>query len=210
MRSERICSLGRKLRNISADFADTYADQWLERTLDDSAIRRMDIPEMFLLAESVLIALDNVTDGLVVFPAMIKSQLDQELPFMATENIMMKLVAHGVSRQDAHEQIRVLSRETIHAVKVEGGRNDLIERMKKDEFFVSLRIPAASIEMTRLTRVSQKPIWGEIDGLLDAKLFIGRSAEIVERYAGAGGPVEEKLARYNEHIQSATTAQLSL
>ena len=138
MRSERMCSLGRKLRNITANFADTYADQWLERTLDDSAIRRIDIPEMFLLADTLLIGLDNVTDGLVVFPAMIKAQLDQELPFMATENIMMKLVSHGVSRQAAHERIRVLSRETINAVKVEGGTNDLVDRMKRDEFFVSV------------------------------------------------------------------------
>ena len=138
MRSERMCSLGRKLRNLSADFADTYSDQWLERTLDDSAIRRMDIPEMFLLADSLTIGLDNITGGLVVFPAMIKSQLDQELPFMATENIMMKLVGHGVSRQEAHERIRILSRETIHAVKVDGGKNDLIDRIKKDEFFVRL------------------------------------------------------------------------
>ena len=138
MRSERMCSLGRKLRNMQSNFADTYADQWLERTLDDSAIRRMEIPEMFLLADTLLIGLDNVTDGLVVFPAMIKAQLDQELPFMATENIMMKLVSHGVSRQAAHERIRVLSRETINAVKVEGGNNDLVDRMKSDEFFVSV------------------------------------------------------------------------
>ena len=138
MRSERICSLGRKLKYITADFADTYADQWLERTLDDSGIRRIDLPEMFLLADALLIGLDNVTDGLIVFPAMIKAQLNEELPFMATENIMMKLVSHGVSRQEAHERIRILSRETIHVVRVEGGKNDLADRMKRDEFFVSL------------------------------------------------------------------------
>ncbi len=93
---------------------------------------------MFLLADALLIGLDNVTDGLVVFPAMAKAQLDENLPYLATETIIMKLVGHGISRQEAHERIRVLSRETIHAVKVEGGKNDLIDRMKKDDFFVSL------------------------------------------------------------------------
>ena len=93
---------------------------------------------MFLLTDALLILLDDITNGLVVFPAMIKSQLEQEIPFIATENIIMKLVQQGVSRQEAHERIRVLSRETIHAVKMEGGKNDLIERIKKDEFFVSL------------------------------------------------------------------------
>jgi adenylosuccinate lyase len=137
MRSERICSLGRKLSNISANFSNTFSSQWLERTLDDSAIRRIDIPEMFLLSDSLLIGLDNVTNGLVVFPAMIESQLEQELPFMATENIIMKLVSHGVSRQEAHEQIRILSLEAVHVVKMEGGKNDLIDRIKRTEFFVS-------------------------------------------------------------------------
>ena len=112
--------------------------QWLERTLDDSAIRRIDIPEMFLLTDALLILLDDVTDGIVVFPAMIRSQLQQELPFMATENIIMKLVHKGVSRQEAHERIRVLSRETVEAMKMEGAKNDLIERIKKDDFFVGL------------------------------------------------------------------------
>lgn len=137
MRPERICSLGRKLSNISANFSNTFSSQWLERTLDDSAIRRMDIPEMFLLTDSLLIGLDDVTNGLVIFPAMIESQLEQELPFMATENIIMKLVSYGVSRQEAHEHIRVLSREAAYVVKMEGGKNDLIERIKRTEFFVS-------------------------------------------------------------------------
>ncbi|KAH0558563.1 hypothetical protein GP486_004781 [Trichoglossum hirsutum] len=137
MRSERICSLGRKLSNISVNFTDTFSRQWLERTLDDSAIRRMDIPDMFLLADSILISLDNVTDGLVVFPAIIRSQLTQELPFMATENVIIRLIDHGISRQEAHEQIRILSREAAYNVKMEGGNNDLIERIKKSEFFVS-------------------------------------------------------------------------
>lgn len=136
MRSERICSLGRKLSNISTNFSHTFSSQWLERSLDDSAIRRIDIPEMFLLSDSLLITLDDVTDGLVVFPAMIESQLQQELPFMATENIIMKLVSQNISRQEAHEQIRVLSRESVNVVKG-GGKNNLIELIKTTEFFVS-------------------------------------------------------------------------
>ncbi|KAL2221507.1 adenylosuccinate lyase [Thermoascus aurantiacus ATCC 26904] len=190
MRSERICSLGRKLSNISANFSETFSSQWLERTLDDSAIRRIDIPEMFLLADSILIMLDNVTNGLVVYPAVIHSQLSQELPFMATENIIMKMVSHGASRQEAHEQIRLLSREAAHVVKMEGGKNDLIERIKKTEFF--------------------KPVWDEIDGMLDPKLFIGRSPEIVERYCGPNGAVEKKLEKYKEYIASTATAELSV
>ena len=139
-RSERICSLGRKLANISSNFSDTFSNQWLERTLDDSAIRRIDIPEMFLLTDALLILLDDVTNGLVVFPAMIRSQMEQEIPFIATESIIMKLVNQGVSRQEAHERIRVLSLETVHAMKMEGGKNNLIRQIREDVFFVS-RIP---------------------------------------------------------------------
>lgn len=140
MRSERICSLGRKLSNVTTNFSHTFSSQWLERSLDDSAIRRIDIPEMFLLSDSLLITLDDVTAGLVVFPAMVESQLQQELPFMATENIIMKLVSQGVSRQEAHEQLRILSRESVTVVKG-GGKNDLIERIKRTEFFVSFSFP---------------------------------------------------------------------
>ena len=108
----------------------------MERTLDDNAIRRADLPEMLLLTDAILILLDNVTNGLLVFPAMIRLRLEHELPFMATENIIMKLVQKKISRQAAHERIRVLSRETVHAMKMDGSDNDLIERIKKDEFFV--------------------------------------------------------------------------
>jgi adenylosuccinate lyase len=209
MRSERICSLGRKLRSLPVNFADTYADQWFERTLDDSAIRRIDIPEMMLLADAILIGLDNVTSGLVsstkfttgdyflvantdkvIYPHRIHAHIMEELPFMASENIIMKMVAKGASRQEAHEEIRVLSHQASDVVKNQGGKNDLIERIKVTEYF--------------------KPVWGEIDNLLDPKLFIGRSVEIVEKYCGKGGPVEEKLAPYMDHITKAGTAQLSI
>ncbi|KAI1473250.1 adenylosuccinate lyase [Daldinia caldariorum] len=175
MRSERICSLGRKLASLPVNFSNTFSAQWLERSLDDSAIRRIDIPEMFLLADAILIGLDNVTNGLVVYPKRIDSRNKQELPFMITEAILMKIVAKGGSRQEAHEK---------------GGDNDLIERIKKDEYF--------------------KDIWDEIDAMLDPKLYTGRSTTIVDRYCGKGGEVEKKLEPYREYISKAETAQLNL
>ncbi|KAL3961506.1 hypothetical protein ACCO45_003029 [Purpureocillium lilacinum] len=190
MTAERICSLGRKLSNISSNFSETFSSQWLERSLDDSAIRRMDIPEMFFLADAIVTSLDHVCDGLVVFPAVINSQLMQELPYMASEEILIRMVNHGASRQVAHEEIRLLSREAAYHVKMEGGSNDLIERIKRTEFF--------------------KPIWGEVDGLMDARLFIGRCAEQVERYAGAGGVVDKHLQKYQQYIQSSKTTQLAV
>ncbi|TPX16457.1 uncharacterized protein E0L32_003751 [Thyridium curvatum] len=190
MRSERICSLSRALMAKPASFANTLSTQWMERTLDDSAIRRMDIPEMMLLAEAVLIGLDNVTDGLVVYPARIRSRFLDQLPFMVTEAIIMKLVAKGASRQQAHEEIRVLSREAASVVKMEGKPNDLIERIRKTEFF--------------------QPIWDELDTMMKPELYIGRSVEIVERYCGAGGPVEKLLAPYEQYLAKSTTAQLNV
>ncbi|GFP59105.1 adenylosuccinate lyase [Trichoderma asperellum] len=190
MRSERICSLSRALMSKPASFANTLSTQWMERTLDDSAIRRMDIPEMMLLAEAVLISLDNVTDGLVVYPARIRSRFLEELPFMVTEAIIMKLVAKGGSRQEAHEEIRVISRQAASVVKMEGKPNDLIERIRNTEYF--------------------RPIWDELDGMMKPELYVGRSVEIVERYCGAGGPVEKLLAPYKEYLAQSTTAQLNV
>jgi adenylosuccinate lyase len=102
---------------------------------------------MFLLADAILISLDYVTDGLVVFPAVIESQFAQELPFIVTENIIMKLVGHGVSRQEAHEEIRILSRQAAYAFKMEGRPNDLIARIKNSEFFVSASLSILSISI---------------------------------------------------------------
>ncbi|KAM5351384.1 hypothetical protein ACJ41O_004107 [Fusarium nematophilum] len=106
-------------------FAATHSDQWAERTLDDSAIRRIDIPEMFLLADAICFGLDNITNGLVVYPTVIASRVTAELPFMITEEIIMRLCAKGVSRQDAHEETRVLSHQASAVVKQEGKPNDL-------------------------------------------------------------------------------------
>ncbi|KAI1745877.1 L-Aspartase-like protein [Xylaria scruposa] len=190
MRSERVYSLARELMSKPANFANTLSDQWAERTLDDSAIRRMDIPDMFLLAEAILLGLDNITDGLVVYPKRIQTRVQEELPFMITESIIMKLVAKGASRQEAHEEIRVLSHQAGAVVKNEGKPNDLVSRIKSTEFF--------------------KPIWGELDGMLDPKLYTGRSVDIVEKYCGVGGPVELKLVPYIKYITETSTAELSV
>ena len=157
-RCERICALARKLSNLSSNFSSTYSSQWLERSLDDSAIRRMDIPEMFLLTDAILITLDNVTSGLVVYPAMIRRQMDEELPFMAMEGIIMRLVHKGVSRQEAHERIRVLSLETVREMKTEGANNNLMEKIKGDEFFVSPPFSFFSSEpLRRLIESARNP-----------------------------------------------------
>lgn len=190
MRSERIYSLSRELMSKPASFANTLSDQWMERSLDDSAIRRIDIPEMFLLADAILIGLDNVSNGLVVYPKRIDARVQEELPFMITESIIMKLVAKGESRQEAHEQIRVLSHQAGHNVKNEGKSNDLVARIKATEFF--------------------KPIWGELDEMLKSELYTGRSVEIVERFCGKGGVLDQKLKPYKAFIDQAVTAQLSV
>ncbi|KAN0080702.1 L-Aspartase-like protein [Elaphomyces granulatus] len=190
MRSERVYSLARELMSKPASFANTLSDQWAERTLDDSAIRRIDIPEMFLLADAILLGLDNITDGLVVYPKRIQSRVQEELPFMITESIIMRMVAQGASRQEAHEQIRLLSQQAGAVVKIEGKPNDLVSRIRSTDFF--------------------NPIWGELDHMLNAESYIGRSVEIVERYCGAGGPVEKKLAQYMKYITESGTAQLNI
>jgi len=132
MRSERMTGLSRKLMGLPADFAATYANQWFERTLDDSAIRRMDIPQVFLLADAVLRLYLNITKDMVVYPKQICKYLMQELPFMATERILMAAVERGKSRQEMHEVIKVHSVAAGLVVKEEGGANDLFERLGND------------------------------------------------------------------------------
>lgn len=135
MRSERICALARYVFNNSGNATDTAATQWLERTLDDSANRRLSIPECFLATEAVLILCGNVADGLVVNKAIINRRLNEELPFMATENIIMDAVKNGGNRQELHEHIRQHSMEAGRRVKQEGKSNDLLERIANDPIF---------------------------------------------------------------------------
>lgn len=135
MRSERIASLSRYIITDSLNPAITSATQWFERTLDDSANKRISVPEAFLATDAVLNLCINVADGLVVYPKVIRQRLMRELPFMATENILMDAVKRGGNRQELHERIRVHSMEAGRIVKEEGGENDLIQRIASDPAF---------------------------------------------------------------------------
>lgn len=188
MRSERLCSLGRYLQNKPKDVIDTYAAQWLERSLDDSAIRRVSIPEAYLCADACMILLQNISNGLVVYPQVIRRRVDAELPFMATENIIMALVEKGVSRQDAHEEIRVLSHQASAQVKEHGLDNDLIERIRNTQFFA--------------------PIHQELDSLLDPSTFVGRAPQQVEKFTAPGGEVDQALGPYKNRLGNSGSAEL--
>ncbi|MGW8194020.1 MAG: adenylosuccinate lyase [Desulforhopalus sp.] len=133
MRSERLTGLARKLMSLPQNFAATYGNQWFERTLDDSAIRRMDIPQCFLLADAILKLFINITSDMVVFPQQINKLLAAELPFMATEKILMAAVEKGESRQTMHEVIKEHSFAAGKVVKEEGKDNDLFVRLANDE-----------------------------------------------------------------------------
>jgi adenylosuccinate lyase len=160
MRTERITALARHVIALSIDPAFTAATQWLERTLDDSANRRIAIPEAYLATDATLLLLHNVSAGLVVRPAVIRRHLEDELPFMATETILMQAVRRGGDRQDLHERIRRHSIAAAEGVKERGDRNDLVQRIADD----------AAFGMSR----------DEIDAILDPARFTGRAAEQVD------------------------------
>lgn len=143
MRSERICSLARFAISLQSSPPQTMATQWMERTLDDSANRRLVLPQAFLAIDAVLLLLQNVASGLVVYPQVIGKNLGEELPFMATENILMEAVAAGGDRQTLHEAIRQHSQDAAQVVKQQGGANDLIERLAKDSAFAGIDFAAA-------------------------------------------------------------------
>ena len=155
MRSERIGALARYVISLPMNSALTATTQWFERTLDDSANRRIVNAQAFLAVDAILNIYMDVADNLVVYEKVIAKHIRAELPFMATENIMMECVKAGGNRQELHEQIRVLSMEAGKNVKVEGGENNLIDLIKQDEMF--------------------RPVWDHIDDILDAKNFIGRA-----------------------------------
>jgi adenylosuccinate lyase len=143
MRSERICSLARFVTSLQSSTVNTAATQWMERTLDDSANRRLVLPQAFLAIDAVLILYQNVASGLVVYPHVIARRLREELPFMATENILMVGVELGGDRQDLHERIRRHSQAAAAVVKQEGKPNDLLERIAKDPAFAAVDLKAA-------------------------------------------------------------------
>ena len=143
MRSERMCSLSRFAMSLGQNGESTIATQWMERTLDDSANRRLSLPQSFLAIDAVLILYRNICDGMVVYPKVIERQLREELPFMATEEILMEGVRAGGDRQELHERIRQHSIEAGKQVKVHGQANDMLERLRNDEAFSSVDLDAA-------------------------------------------------------------------
>ncbi|URZ16258.1 adenylosuccinate lyase [Clostridium felsineum] len=162
MRSERISALARYIIVNSLNPAITSATQWFERTLDDSANKRISVAEAFLALDGVLNLYINVSSNMVVYENVIASHVKNELPFMATENIMMEAVKKGCDRQELHEKIREYSMETAKRIKAEGLSNDLIEKIKKDSYF-------------KLTEE-------EIDEIIDPNKFVGRAPYQVEEY----------------------------
>eukprot|EP01029_Cantina_marsupialis_P022188 TRINITY_DN5405_c0_g2_i1.p1 TRINITY_DN5405_c0_g2~~TRINITY_DN5405_c0_g2_i1.p1 ORF type:complete len:263 (+),score=87.04 TRINITY_DN5405_c0_g2_i1:68-790(+) len=162
MRSERICSLSRFVMSLPANCAGTHSSQWFERTLDDSANRRIVLPEAFLATDVVLSLVANVCSGLVIWPKVISARVMSELPFMATENILMECVKAGGDRQDLHERIREHAFAAGGMVKGEGKPNDLMERLAKDEAFIAVKDRLAEF--------------------VNPHDFIGRCKEQVEEY----------------------------
>ena len=174
MRSERIGSLS---RYVMCDVLNTYfttATQWFERTLDDSANKRLSVPEAFLAVDGILSLYANVADGLVIYPKVIEQRLKKELPFMATENIMMDAVKkRGADRQQLHERIRVHSMAASKVIKEEGGENDLLERIANDEAF------GVTLE--------------ELENILQPEKYTGRAKEQTEDFlSDYVNPVLEK------------------
>lgn len=184
MRSERIASLSRYVMIDALNPAITSATQWFERTLDDSANKRLSIPEGFLAADGILDLCLNVVDGLVVYPKVIEKRLMSELPFMATENIMMDAVKAGGDRQELHEKIRTLSMEAGRQVKVEGKDNNLLELIAADPAFnMTLEDLKKTMEPARYTGRSEiqveKFLKTVVQPILDEnKKLLGVKAEI--------------------------------
>ncbi len=173
MRSERIASLARYVICDSVNPAITASGQWFERTLDDSANRRIAIPEAFLAVDAILALYTNVISGLKIYPKIIEKNLNRELPFMATENILMYCVTHkGGDRQTLHECIRTHSVAAARVIKEEGGENDLLDRILQDKAF----------------GLSKE----ELDAILDVKAFTGRAEQQVDEYIVCVDAVIEK------------------
>ncbi len=177
MRAERICALARHVITLSIDPAFTAATQWLERTLDDSANRRLSVPDAFLALDGCLVLLENIAGRMVVNPEVIRRNLAEHLPFMATETILMNAVSRGGDRQELHESIRKHSMAAARRMKEEGADADLLDRIAGDESF------ALSME--------------ELQQMTDPMRFVGRAPSQVEQFIkSAVAPVLEK---HNSH-----------
>ena len=190
MRCERICGLTRFVMNLVGNAYDTAATQWLERTLDDSSNRRLSLPEAFLALDGALDLMHNVASGLIVHEAMVRKNLMAELPFLATENILMEAVKAGGDRQDLHERIRVHAQEAGHKVKHLGEDNDLIDRLRSDDAFSAVH--------HLLTE----------DKLLDPMKYVGRAVEQTERFIA--DVVEPLRERYEDRLDSVHPSEPSV
>ena len=178
MRSERRSSLAKFVIALQQSTAMTAATQWFDRTLDDSANKRLSLPQAFLAIDAILIIWKNVLDGLVVYPKMIEKRIMAELPFMSTEYIIMECVKNGGDRQELHERIRVHSMEAGKMVKIEGKENDLIERILNDKYF--------NLDKARLLEI------------LSPKNFIGFAPEQTEEFVNI--EVNPILERYSDRL----------
>lgn len=176
MRAERICSLARFVTSMQSSTAATASVQWLERTLDDSANRRLVLPQSFLGIDACLVIMQNVAAGMVVYEATISRHLLEELPFMASENIMMAAVAAGGDRQELHEVIRDHSVKAGQRVKFEGASNDLIERLRHDPRFAAVAF----------------------DAVMDPSKYVGRAPQQVDEFVAE--VVEPIRARYKDAL----------
>jgi adenylosuccinate lyase len=162
MRCERIAGLARFVLSLEPNANQTHSVQFFERTLDDSANRRLAIPESFLAADAVLVLMEDVAGGLHVHPARIRRRLEAELPFMATEELLLRAVRRGGDRQDAHERIRRVSRDAARALDDGADTNDMLERLAADPLFALG--PA------------------EIRELMDPMRYVGRAPEQVDEF----------------------------
>ncbi len=176
MRCERICGMARFVMSLAQNPLNTAATQWFERTLDDSANRRLVLPEAFLALDGILDIMHNVAAGLVVYEKTIRANLMSELPFMASENILMAAVQQGADRQQAHEVIREQSQAAARMVKAEGGENDLLDRLRNEELFREV----------------------DLDAVLNPMAYVGRAPEQVDRFVT--DIVEPIRARYEGEL----------
>ncbi len=176
MRSERICGLARFVIGLVQVPFTTAAEQWMERTLDDSSVRRLSLPEPFLALDGVLDLVINVSRSIVVYEKTVAANLDAELPFMASENLLMAAVQHGADRQEVHELIRQHAQAAALQVKQEGAANDLIDRLKAEPAFAGI----------------------DLSDVLDAKRYVGRAPQQVDAFIGeVVGPIRR---RYRDEL----------
>ena len=176
MRCERVCALSRFVMNMPSNALQTASVQWMERTLDDSANRRLILPESFLAIDGVLEVLGNITNGLVVHEAMIRANLKHEMPFLATERLMMAAVANGADRQDAHEVVRGHAINVAEKIKSTGSKNDLLERLAEEPIFKGVDLASAT----------------------NPKEYIGRAAEQVNEFDEQ--VIQQIATRYKDKV----------